>query len=140
MSFRELLNADKISAPLAKLNFLNNKKKDDPYDLHKSSLMTYADLINAESALGRTIFGPIPVGHQREFFVHKKNIWVWHEAWFDEKGAEHGVTIRYEVHETGVYKIINNSLSSKLAGAELENFRRATKKYLELIKTNLYSA
>lgn len=137
MSFRELLNADKLSAPLAKLNFLNNKKKDDPYDLHKSSLMTYADLINAESALGRTIFGPIPVGHQREFFVHKKNIWVWHEAWFDEKGAEHGVTIRYEVRPNGVFKLANGRYV-RLKDAELDNFANAVRTYYKLVKTNLY--
>ena len=26
---------------------------------------TYEDLVNAESALGRTLFGPIPEGHRR---------------------------------------------------------------------------
>ena len=138
MSFRELLNTDKLTAPFAKLNFLDNKKKDDPYDLHKSSLMTYADLINAESALGRTIFGPIPVGHQREFFVHKKNIWVWHEAWFDEKGTEHGVTIRYEVRPNGVFKLANGRYV-RLKDAELDNFANAVRTYYKLVKTNLYS-
>ncbi|MBQ6130095.1 hypothetical protein IJI72_00115 [Candidatus Saccharibacteria bacterium] len=103
------------------------------------ALKTLDDQINAESELGRTIFGPVPAGHQREFFEHKKNLWIWHEAW-TEFGELKTVTIRYEVHPSGVYKIINNSISAKLTGAELDNFRRATKKYLELIKTNLYSA
>ena len=107
---------------------------------HKSARRvprTLDDQINAESELGRTIFGPVPADHQREFFEHKKNLWIWHESW-TEAGHLQTVTIRYEVHETGVYKIVNNSSSTKLSGAELDNFRRATKKYLELIKSNLY--
>ena len=34
-----------------------------------SNRLSYQELLNAESALGRTLFGPIPDGHQREFFV-----------------------------------------------------------------------
>ena len=33
-----------------------------------SNKISLDDLINAESAIGRTLFGPIPAGHQREFF------------------------------------------------------------------------
>lgn len=137
MSLAEFLNTDKLMVPLQKFNFLNNKKKDDPYDLHKSSLMTYADLINAESALGRTIFGPIPAGHQREFFVHKKNIWVWHEGWFDEKGEPHNLTIRYEVKPEGVFKLANGKYV-RLRDTELDNFCNAVRTYYKLVKTNLY--
>lgn len=107
--------------------------------LRARALKTLDDQINAESALGRTIFGPIPAGHQREFFEHKKNLWIWHESW-TEFGKLNSVTIRYEVRPNGVFKIINNGYSTKLEGAELENFRRATKRYLDLIKSNLYLA
>ena len=62
------------------------------------------DLINAESELGRTIFGPVPVGHQREFFQYTKNVWMWHENWTD-LGKRYEITIRYEVRKDGVYKI-----------------------------------
>ena len=98
---------------------------------------TLEDKINAESELGRTIFGPIPAGHQREFFEHKKNLWIWHESWFDS-GVHHEITLRYEVRPDGVFKKMNNSPYYKLKGAELQNFLSATRKYLELIKTNLY--
>ena len=106
--------------------------------LKKSHPRTLEDKINAESELGRTIFGPIPAGHQREFFEHKKNLWIWHESW-DELGKRHEITLRYEVRPDGVFKKTNDSAYYKLEGMELENFRRATKKYLELIKANLYS-
>lgn len=98
---------------------------------------TLDDKINLESELGRTIFGPIPAGHQREFFEHKKNLWIWHESWLDS-GVEHSITLRYEVRPDGVFKKMNGSAYFKLEGVELENFRAATHKYLDLIKTNIY--
>ena len=102
------------------------------------SQLTKTDLINAESALGRTIFGPIPAGHQREFFSLKKNVWIWHENWNDQFGKLNEMTVRYEVRPTGVFKRINKSDYRKIEGEELKNFRQATHIYLDLVKTNLY--
>ena len=98
---------------------------------------TMEDFINAESEFGRTIFGPIPAGHQREFFEHKKNIWVWHESW-NEFGKRKETTIRYEVRPDGVYKKPLGGVYTKIKGVELANFRKAAKAYLALIKQNLY--
>jgi hypothetical protein len=89
------------------------------------------DLINAESAIGRTIFGPVPDGCQREFFHHQKNVWIWHEA---------GVTVRYEVHPHGVFKKLLGQSYTKVEGAELKNFLVAARHYLRLIKIHLYDA
>ena len=100
--------------------------------------LSLEDLINAESELGRTLFGPIPVGHQREFFESKKNVWVWHENWTDQFGKLQEMTIRYEVRPNGVYKKTNNSDYCKIEGTELENFRQAARGYLNLVKTKLY--
>lgn len=89
------------------------------------------DLINAESALGRTLFGEVKAGHTREFFCLKKNVWLWYED---------GLMIRYEVRENGVYKQIgSNTTYVKVAGEELQNFRNATKAYLNLVKSHIYS-
>lgn len=98
---------------------------------------TVDDLINAESELGRTLFGPIPAGHQREFFEHKKNVWIYHESW-NEFGTRKEITIRYEVRENGVFKKPNGGIYQKIRGRELLNFRQAAKAYLSLIKENLY--
>lgn len=104
-----------------------------------SSLSTReAELINAESSLGRTLFGPIPAGHRREFFNHKKNVWIWHESWY-ENGTNHITTIRYEVRPSGVFKRIGRGKYQQLKGHELDNFRRATHAYLRLIKQKLYN-
>ncbi len=100
--------------------------------------MPLEELISAESEFGRTIFGPIPQGHQREFFEHKKNVWIWYEGWPDELGNIHGITIRYEVKPEGVFKKIAGNPYIKLEGEELNNFRNAAKSYLDLIKANLY--
>ena len=100
--------------------------------------LSLADLINAESELGRTLFGPIPVGHQREFFESKKNVWIWHESWTDQLGKLQEMTIRYEVRPTGVFKKFNGSSYEKIEGAELNNFRQAARSYLNLVKTKLY--
>jgi len=89
------------------------------------------DLINAESALGRSIFGKVKKGHSREFFCLKKNVWLWYED---------GLMIRYEVRENGVFKQIGENLKyTKVTGEELQNFRNATKAYLRLIKAHIYN-
>ena len=88
------------------------------------------NLINAESALGRTLFGYIPAGGSREFFCLKKNVWIWYE---------NGLTIRYEVREYGVLKKVGDGGYNKVTGEELEHFTAATKAYLELVKTRIYN-
>lgn len=95
-------------------------------------------LINAESELGRTLFGEIPVGHQREFFTSRRNVWIWHENWINAFGEPEEMTIRYEVHPSGVFKRANGGEYQKIEGSELENFRKAARRYLEIVKQRLY--
>lgn len=99
---------------------------------------TYDDLLNAESEIGRTLFGPIPLGHQREFFESKKNVWIWHENWLDELGNPKVITIRYEVRPAGVYKKPLGGGYEKLEGDELDNFVTAVRTYYDLVKHELY--
>lgn len=99
--------------------------------------LTESDLINAESALGATLFGPIPKGHRREFFRFKHNVWIYHESWIED-GKKFESTITYEVRENGVYKLPLGGEYIKIKGRELENFCKAATEYLKLIKTKLY--
>ena len=99
---------------------------------------TYDELINAESALGRTLFGPVPEGCRREFFESKPNVWIWHESFVNQLGRMEEMTIRYEVRPTGVYKKPAGGAYERLEGVELDNFRRAARGYLNLVKTKLY--
>lgn len=103
-----------------------------------SNKLSYNDLMNAESEIGRTIFGPIPEGHQREFFESKKNVWIWYEGWQDAAGIMQGTTICYEVRPAGVYKKVSGGKYEKLDGKELDNFVGAVRKYFELVKKHLY--
>ncbi len=128
MSFKKLLNNPSGLFRIA-----------SPIPEHYSNRLTYDELVNAESAYGRTIFGPIPEGHQREFFEHRKNVWIWYESWVDKNGLIANQTIRYEVRPAGVYKKIAGQNYQKIEGKELDNFRSAAKTYLKLVKTNLYN-
>ncbi len=105
---------------------------------HYTNKLTYDDLVNAESAIGRTIFGPVPEGRRREFFEAKKNVWIWHESYLNAAGVMEEMTIRYEVRPAGVYKKAGKSGYRKIEGDELNNFRKAAKSYLKLVKTKLY--
>lgn len=125
MSFKKLLRSLPGLESLTQKNGYTNK-------------LSYDDLMNAESELGRTLFGPIPVGRQREFFKSKDNVWIWHENWTDESGRAQNMTISYEVRPAGVYKKVAGEPYTKIEGAELENFRRAAKNYLTLVKSKLY--
>ena len=98
------------------------------------------EMINAEAALAATIFGAVPEGHKRQFFLYKKNLWIWHEEWM-EAGGWKRMTVRYEVKENGVFKKFEGTEDGyiKLSGAELNNFRKATQTYLSVVKNRIYS-
>ncbi|MBR6505762.1 hypothetical protein IKT18_02945 [Candidatus Saccharibacteria bacterium] len=104
-----------------------------------SNRFTYEDLMNAESELGKTIFGPIPVGHERAFFKNRGNTWIWHESWTDALGAAQSTTITYDVRPEGVFKKVPGTNYQKIEGSELENFVTAARTYYGLVKDNLYS-
>lgn len=109
-----------------------------PLSFNFATKPSRADLINAESRLGSSIFGPIPAGHRREFFHDRKNVWIWHEDWQDAAQQPRQLTVRYEVRTSGVYKKVAAGKYLKLEGDELSNFRRATRAYLYLVKKYLY--
>lgn len=126
---------DKQTARMLKKNAKAGKKTKRRFRFRRPSR---AELINAESRLGSMIFGPIPAGHRREFFHDRENIWIWHESWTDTERRARELTVRYEVRPSGVYKKLSAGKYFRLEGAELENFRKATRAYLSLIKQHIY--
>ena len=102
--------------------------------------MTNHDLIRLESEIGRTLFGPIPEDHHREFFCLDADTWVWHEEWKEqETGKLKSNTIRYEVHQNGVVKVQDGGANySFIDGDELKNLSLATKLYKERVLRDLY--
>ena len=103
-----------------------------------SNRISYDELVNIESDWGGTLFGPIPRGHQRKFFEHKKNVWIWYESWFGKGGTPEEMMVRYEVRPAGVFKRVQGQKYEKISGVELESFRMAARNYLTLIKKKLY--
>ena len=101
--------------------------------------ITERDLINLESRVGSTIFGAVPKGHRREFFNLDPDTWIWHEEWVDDNGDMKRHTVRYEVSERGVLKVLPGLKYSILKGSELENFRAATVEYLKRVSKQVYS-
>jgi hypothetical protein len=116
-----------MSKSYLKQNLLGILRKQPNADARRAA--AEKDLINAESALGRTLFGNVAPGHQREFFMYKKNVWIWHED---------GRTNRYEVRQNGVFKKVDESGYHKVTGEELEHFRKAASAYLALVKSRIY--
>jgi hypothetical protein len=124
------MNVPKIIPNLSKML----KKLPTPRKNAPKKQLTKDDLINLESSLGRAVFGATPKNLQREFFYHQNGVWIFHEGYDGQPGA----TIRYEVHDTGVFKHLPGHHPVKLEKAEMENFLAAARVYLILIEKYLY--
>lgn len=90
-------------------------------------------LIRREAKIGGQLFGPVPKGHQREFFCLDEHTWVWHEAWTDAQGKKQSVTTRYDVRPNGVLKLQNGKTYQRLSREEARNLYRTTELYRERI-------
>jgi len=117
---------------LAKLKELAAGKNQRPF--HK---LSKRELIDAESAIGRQLFGAIPVGHQREFFCLDEHTWVWHEEWKDGRDVK-TQTVRYEIRGDQIVKVSGNGEYTYVRGAELRNLTLAIKLYYEQVLRSIY--
>lgn len=100
--------------------------------------VTDRDLLKLESKIGATLFGPVPKGHNREFFCLDESTWIWHEEWKDEKGVARQATVRYEIHSKGVLKVSEGPRYQFIEGEELHNFAQATRLYYEQTAYQVY--
>ena len=101
--------------------------------------MTDRDFLRMESKIGATLFGPVPKGHNREFFCLDESTWIWHEEWKDEKGVARQSTVRYEVHPNGILKVSDGPRYQFIEGDELKNFAEATRLYYEKTARQVYN-
>lgn len=101
--------------------------------------LTEHQLIKLESQIGRTLFGEIPKGHNREFFCLDADTWVWHEEWKDADGRQKQQTVRYEVRPDGILKVENKGKHSTMVkGEELANLTLAVRMYQEKVIRDIY--
>jgi hypothetical protein len=91
-------------------------------------------LIRLEAKIGGQLFGPIPAGHQREFFCLDEHTWVWHESW-TEKGQNKSISTRYEVRPTGVLKCQDGQTYRRLSDSEARNLYKAVELYRQRVST-----
>jgi hypothetical protein len=89
--------------------------------------------LRREAKIGGQLFGPIPKGHQREFFCLDKHTWIWHEAWTDQSGEFHTVTTTYNVRQNAVIKSQNGSGYQSISDNEARNLYTASELYLQKV-------
>lgn len=100
---------------------------------------TERELIQQESEIGAELFGPVPIGHHRQFFNLDRTTWIWYEEWIDPTTKkQQEATIRYEVHTNGVLKAQEGARYSFLEGQELTNFITAVQIYYERVMREVY--
>lgn len=101
--------------------------------------LTERQLIQLESEIGAKLFGELPAGRRREFFCLDKDTWIWHESGKNpETGKHEEQTIRYEIHDNGVLKVLGGARYTFIEGQELENFVTATTLYYEQAARQIY--
>ena len=107
------------------------------YRPHK--VLTERELIQKESEIGAELFGPIPEGHDRQFFNLDESTWIWYEQWTDSiTNRKDSATIRYEIHPNGILKVQEGAKYSFLEGHELNNFIAAIQLYYERVMREVY--
>lgn len=97
----------------------------------------YRQVLRENARMGGTLFGPIPVGHRREFFCLDRHTWVWHEEWTDDRGKKHVVTTRYDVRPNGVLKSQGNNTYQRVSGDELRNLYQAARLYRDRLNNDV---
>lgn len=109
-----------------------------PKNGKQMSRMSERKLIQLESAIGRDLFGPIPKGHQREFFCLDEKTCMWYESYKDDQGKQIESTTRYEIQGDKVLKAQDGARYSYLEGAELDNLMLAIDMYYERVMRSVY--
>jgi hypothetical protein len=89
-------------------------------------------ILRRHAQIGGHVFGPIPKGHDRQFFCLDKYTWVWHESWKDRQG-QHVVTTRYDVRPNGVFKVQNGGGYQSLSNGEAKNLYEAAELYMHRV-------
>ena len=115
------------------LSYMKVPKGDKPL-----KRMSERKLIQLESAIGRELFGPVPKGHQREFFCLDDTTCIWYESYKDAEGKNVESTTRYEIQGDKILKVQGGASYSYLEGVELTNLLLAIDMYYERVMRGVY--
>lgn len=100
--------------------------------------LTERELIRRESEIGRELFGPVPKGHQREFFCLDETTCIWYEEYKNADGKIESITTRYEIQGDRIMKVQGGARYSYLEGTELDNLITAINIYYERVMRTIY--
>ena len=89
-------------------------------------------LLQMEARIGGELFGPVPKGHDRQFFCLDDHTWIWHEQW-QAAGKKQVVTTRYEVRPNGILKLQDGQPYRRLSKGEAVNLYRAVGLYRDRV-------
>lgn len=111
-----------------------SRAKQDPKAIEASIRQ---DLMRREALVGKTVFGPIPKGRDREFFRIDNHTWIWQENWKDE-GKSFSITTKYVVRNRDVVKSVNGGNYEKVPIAEASRLDRAIQTYVKRVGRQVY--
>lgn len=103
-----------------------------------SKALTERELIQSESEIGATLFGPVSSGGRREFFNLDPSTWIYYDEWNEGSAGKKTLTLRYEVHHNGILKVKEGARYEFIHGEELENFMTATQEYYRQVSEKVY--
>lgn len=105
----------------------------------QKKLTKLRQLMRRESQIGATLFGPVPAGHQRDFFCLDERTWVWAERWFDaHERVEKSMQVQYEFQSRGVLKRVDGVAVGFVKGSELARLLEAIYTYHHRVKQEIY--
>jgi hypothetical protein len=109
-----------------------------PKDKQALKKLSERELIQLESTIGRELFGPVPKGHQREFFCLDETTCIWYEQYKDLNGKTVERTTKYEIQGDRILKGQDGARYSYIEGDELKNLLVAIGMYYERVMRNVY--
>jgi hypothetical protein len=93
-------------------------------------------ILRRHAQIGGTLFGPVPKGHDRQFFCLDHGSWVWFESWKDNSGQQQSLTTRYDIQPNGIFKSQNGGGYQTISDTEAINLAKACELYLERVTTD----
>ena len=98
----------------------------------------YRKLLRHEARIGGELFGPVPEGGRREFFLLDPQTWVWHEEWIDQAGQHHAKTTRYDVRPDSILKV-QDGVYQAVTQQEALRLYEAAKLYQKRVFQEIYT-
>jgi hypothetical protein len=95
-------------------------------------------LLAKESAIGKALFGSVPKGHRRDFYVLDAQTIIWNEAWRDNRNKERMTRTRYEIYPNKIVKAQDGQPPRFISKEEATQLLTAMRWYRYLVGKNIY--